>query len=260
LIRRGLTLIELMVALIMTAFVVLAATSAYSTGMKFEERSRASQELHENRLRLEERLRQLIQGIYVSSVETDATTYLLAEQTGTGSDATTADSLTFTTISDAVNATQLGLDTDFETLNRSMGTQGGVAEVAISLTPVGEQGQNLQGLFLRVQRPADGDPTQGGYESLLDDDVNSINFEFWDGEAWDPTWGTSGLSGLTGSAAEVSGQNGRRIPAAIRVTYTRTSDPNGNPVSFVVRLPQSDVTSQNPSIPGATTPDEGATP
>jgi Tfp pilus assembly protein PilE len=250
--RRGLTIMELMVALIITGFVVIAATSAYSMGFNMERQTRESQERHESRIQFEDRLRRLLTGIYVTPTDTDTTTYMLGEVTGNSSDAISADMLTFTSISDSVNSAQLGIDTDFETSNQSLGPQGGVAEIAISTAAVGEAGQNKQGLFVRIQRPSDGDPTQGGSESVFDEDIASISFEFYNGEDWETTWGTSGLSGLSGSAAEVSGQNGRRIPAAIRVTYSRTSDPNNTQLSFVVRLPQSDVTSQNPSIPGET--------
>lgn len=246
--RRGLTVIELMVALIITGFVVLAATSAYSSGIRFEQQTRQAQEQHETSIQFEDRIRRLLAGIYVSSTATDTTTYMLGEQTGNSANATSADMLTFTSVSDAINSSQLGVDTDFETSNQSLGPQGGVAEVALSMVPIGEGAQNKSGLFLRLQRPSDGDPTQGGLESVFDEDIASISFEFYNGESWETTWGTSGLSGLSGSAAEVSGQNGRRIPAAIRVTYTRSSDPNSTQHSFVVRLAQSDATAQNPAL------------
>ena len=85
---------------------------------------------------------------------------------------------------------------------------------------------------MREQRPSDGDAYQGGYESVLDSRVASMSFEFWNGETWQGEWDT-----LT--------QGSRRLPAAIRVTYTFDGE-ESTPHSFVVRIPLSDVTPDNP--------------
>jgi len=80
---------------------------------------------------------------------------------------------------------------------------------------------------------------------VLSPDVQSIGFEFYDGTQWVGSWDTT-----------AAGQ--RRLPAAIRVSYKLTADPNTTHV-FVVRLPLSDVTPNNPVSNGGTTSVPGGT-
>lgn len=247
--RRGLTLLELIVSLVMSVFIVAAATSAYSNAIAFDKHNAAYLQTNETRLNFEQKVRSLLVGAYVSPTTTDTTTYFLGEASGDSTQSEVAGTLTFTTLSLGMNDNELTSDDDFETLNQTYGPQGGVAEVSLSLTPVGEDGQTKQGLFLRTQRPADGDPTQGGTERLFDTDVRSIQFQFYNGTGWDPTWGTSGVNTQSTTTAQnnvQTGQDGRRIPAAVQVTYTLASDADGVTHSFVVRLPNSDVTAENP--------------
>ncbi|HWA83952.1 MAG TPA: hypothetical protein VG820_10980 [Fimbriimonadaceae bacterium] len=246
--RRGITLLELIVSLAMSVFLIAAAASAYSSAIAFEKHNATYLQTNETRLNFEQKIRSLLEGAYVSPSTTDTLTYFLGETSGSTADASTADTLVFTTLSVGMNDNELTSDDDFETLNQTYGPQGGVAEVSLSLTPVGDAGQDKQGLFLRTQRPADGDPTQGGFEKVLDPDVRSIQFQFYNGTGWDPTWGTSGLEVQTTTSQNnvQTGQDGRRIPAAVQVTYTLASDPDGVTHSFIVQLLHSDVTAENP--------------
>jgi len=52
---------------------------------------------------------------------------------------------------------------DFETQQTLYGPVGGVSEISLSTTAVGDAGSHT-GLFERRQTPSDGDPTQGGTE------------------------------------------------------------------------------------------------
>lgn len=256
---RGLTLLELLVALGMSSFIVLAAVSAYSTAIAFEKQNNQQQQDSDVRVRFEERLRKLLQGAYITASTTDTMTYFLGQESGDSASANAADSLIFTTISEGFNDAELTSADDFETLNQTYGPQGGIAEVSLSMTPIGDQAQDKKGLFIREQRPADGDPTQGGKEKIFDDNVRSIQFEFYNGSTWDPTWGTTGanLAGNTTSAATQAVDDGRRIPAAVRITYALNNDPDGTQRILIVRLPHSDVTAENPVLAsgsGTTTP------
>jgi hypothetical protein len=93
------------------------------------------------------------------------------------------------------------------------------------------------GLFQRVQRPADGDPTQGGREWLLDPQIDRVGFQFFNGTDWVDEWDT-----ILGRRQTASGRRaGELCPQG---------DAGGCVRSFVVTLPASDVDSLNPRIGG----------
>jgi hypothetical protein len=142
--------------------------------------------------------------------------------------------LVFTSLGERLPAEFVTSQDDFETLNQTYGPRGGLTEVSISQSAIGNAPVST-GLYLRKQTPADGDSSQGGFESSLDPDIDSISFEFYNGESWDLTWDST--------AMDVP-----RLPAAVRVTYSRTSDSVER--IFVVRLPLSDVTPDNPVTAG----------
>lgn len=248
--RRGLTLIELMVSMAMSIMIIAGAVSAYTTAIAFDAQNTTLQQTTDARIQFEQRLASLLRGAYISPTANDTMTYFLGSQSGNMANATSADTLFFTTLSGGINDATLRSDDDFETLNQNYGPQGGVEEVSLSMTPIGEAGQTKKGLFIREQRPADGDPTQGGSERVLDADITSIQFEFYNGADWDTAWSTSGVTAqsTTNMNIDTTGQDGRRIPSAVRVTYSLTGDAEGITHSFVVRLPQSDVTSANPIV------------
>ncbi len=236
--RGGLTLIELLVAALISAIIVGAVGSAYVTGIGFEKSSAAARERSETRTLFESKLRTLLQGAYVSSDEQDLMTYFTAQNSDSSGSVSGSNTLTFTTTSNGINNVVLTSDDDFETQNQKYGPQGGIAEISLSTTAVGDPGTK-QGLFLREQRPADGDATQGGTESLLNADIDSIGFEFYDGTDWVTQWDTQT-------------QGSRRIPAAVRITYLLNGDDTNHVI--VVGLQNSDVTAANPYIAGDATP------
>lgn len=255
-VTSGISLLELLVALMMSAVVIVGVAGAYTEAIAFDRQNTQAHESADARIQLEDQIRSLLQGAFVSSSATDSSTYFLGDESGNVENTTAADTLIFTTMSVGLNGSEINDTTDdSETLNQTYGTQGGVTEIALSMTAVGDNGQSKQGLFMREQRPADGDPTQGGYETLLSSDVKSIMFEFYDGANWDPTWSTSGVNAqsTTNLNIDTSGVDGRRIPAAVRVTYTLNNDPDEIQHVFIVRLPLSDVTAENPVVTTGTT-------
>ena len=124
------------------------------------------------------------------------------------------------------------IESDLEQLNADFGAQGGVTEISITQTPVGDPGQYNGALYIRTQRPADADYTQGGTEQVFDDGIQKLQFEFFDGLNWDGGWDTT-QSGM------------HYLPAAIRVHYWLKTDPDTEHI-FVVRIPLSTLTPQNP--------------
>lgn len=229
--RRGLTLIEMMVSLVMVGILSVALFRAYSFGINFPARAEQSRGIHRERQNFEDRIKELLQGATLTENWTDQTYYFLAGIDASGE----ADRISFTAASQKVPEYVVQSQDDFETLNGRYGTQGGTAEISIGTTPVGDGGAQ-RGLYIRTQRPADGDPDQGGTEEALEVPLQSISFEFYDGATWLTEWNT--LDGVA------------RLPAAVRVTYQFEEDQDTK--SFVVRLPNSDVTADNPFDPNAT--------
>ncbi|MBS1719510.1 MAG: prepilin-type N-terminal cleavage/methylation domain-containing protein [Armatimonadetes bacterium] len=239
--RRGITLIELLVALVIAAIIAATAARSFSFALTAQQRLDDAH-LRDQRIRaFEQRLVDLIRGAEVTSSATNEASFFIGADSpdslsgGGGLEGSNATSLTFTTFGGRINASTLDSDDDFETLNQNVGPQGGVTEVSLSMTPVGTPTGVEGGLYLREQKPADGDPTQGGFESQLNADVTNISFEFFDGEAWQTSWDTRTQQGV------------RRIPAAVRVTYNLSSDTNDQSHVLVIRLPHSDVTVDNPA-------------
>lgn len=254
--RRGLTLIELLVVTAMMGFIVTGALSVLSQTSAGQQRLEQAVDQQSVNRSFEDRLTELLKGATLSTSATNQDSFFIGQQ-GNLTDATvsggmgglstgslssgslgglpggTADTLVFTTSGQSVSNATLKLDDDWETQNETFGPQGGIAEVQIGAAAVGEaNGQT--GLFLREQRPADADPSQGGTEKVLNSEIKSIQFEFWNGLEWQATWDTRSMSGA------------RRLPAAIRVTYVLNSDANDQNHVLVVGLPNSDVTSTNP--------------
>jgi hypothetical protein len=231
---RGISLFELLVVVAMGGLIAAGAARAFVAGVDFQARVVPGREDHLSRQRFEDGLARLLRQAYISTNEQDATTYFVAGVGGGDSGVGTtpgADTLIFTVLGSPPPASFMASEEDFETRNDTYGPQGGAAEIQISTFPVGEAGERT-GLFLREQRPSDGDPYQGGTETVLDERVSSMTFEFWNGEAWTYEWDT-----IT--------QGERRLPAAVRVTYTFAGEVDTNHI-FIVRLPLSDVTPDNP--------------
>lgn len=220
--------------------IILSALSGVVlTSFRHTDRVKASRVNRERDARFEDRLRSLIQSAFLSTVQTDTSSYFVGGDGGSESEDGqngVAGGLTFTALSEKLPLEMLNSTDDFTTLNERFGPRGGMTEVSLALTPIGEAPvQN--GLFYRHQTPADGDNTQGGVESVLDPDIDQISFEFFDGTDWITGWDTQ-------SQAEP------RLPAAVRITYNRTDEQEQ---IFIVRLIHSDVTPANPVTSGGTT-------
>ena len=232
--QRGVSLLELLVVAVMSALVTAGAVRAFTSGIEFQTNVVPRREAQLERHRFEDGIKNLIKAAYVSTNEQDATTYFIAGsssgESGGLSEGAAADTLIFTVLGLPPTASFINSEDDFETKNETFGPQGGAAEIQISTVPVGDAGEHT-GLFLREQRPSDGVPYEGGFESVWNDQVASIFFEFWNGESWVTEWDT-----VT--------QGERRLPAAVRVTYSFVGDENQT--SFIVRVPLSDVTPDNP--------------
>lgn len=227
--RRGLTLIELMVVLVISMILVGSVAYAYQAGTRFQmlipEADSELRVISESN----ERFRALFEGAYISADESDQTTYFLT--LSSDGELAEPDTLVFTTLGTQPTLAYTRSQEDYETLNEVYGPQGGLTEVAISTVPVGEAPTN-NALFIRNQRPADGDPTQGGFESVLLEGIETVSFEFFDGVEWVFEWNTLSES--------------HRLPAAVRIVYTYSDD--GEEYSVIVRLPHSDVTPENPVL------------
>jgi type II secretory pathway pseudopilin PulG len=227
---RGVTLLELLIALILIVMVTGAVTRSFILSLDYEQRLRESRQVGDRYRNFEDRLSNLLKRAYLSTDGNDSSTYFIGAdvQAESASD-TPTESLTFTIAGTRVPANLMNSQDDFETLNDRVGPQGGVAEVTLGMTPIG-QATVQDGLFIREQRPSDGDPSQGGTEEVFSTDVDSIQFEFYDGAQWLPNWDTR------------TGQ--KRLPSAVRVTYKLTDDEDDHVI--VARLPLSDVTPLNP--------------
>jgi prepilin-type N-terminal cleavage/methylation domain-containing protein len=264
--QAGVTLLELMVVVTLMVILSAAVTSAFVAGIDTERVYNRRQLTQGQRAEMERRITQLIQGAFLSEATTDRTTYFVGQNgnAGTAAGATTAgaatagatgsstattssatgsnmtpdgvdlgcDRLTFTTTAPGVPLAAQASADDFETQQQNSGPVGGISEVSLSTTAVGGAGDKT-GLFERVQRPSDGDSTQGGTESVLSAEVQSIGFQFWNGTQWQTTWDSTGTET-------------HHLPAAVLVSYTLIGDAAGTVHTLTISVLSSDVTAQNP--------------
>ncbi len=227
--NRAFTLLELMVVMAMTMILIFSIGAAFKLALDFAERTPERLSRTGEHVQYRHTLETLFEGAFISADDLDSLSYFVASSAG--GQASTTDMVSFVTLSRPVSGAAL-LDTTstFEESNERYGPQGGSTEVSLSTIPVGNAGDR-QGLFLRMQTPADGDPTQGGRERLLVPEVASATYEFWDGSQWLTSWDTR--------------TSQRRLPAAIRITL---SFDQGDPEVLTLRLPLSDVNALNPIV------------
>jgi Tfp pilus assembly protein PilE len=230
--KRGITLLEVMVVTVCMAIIIGASTSAVFTAITHTSKVKATRTTYDRNALFEDRLRSILQNAYLSSVTTDTNSFFLGGQdvVDVPNGGSTENQLVFTGLSQRIPSELLESADDFETINQSFGPEGGMAEYSLSLSPVGNAPVD-QALFFRHQTPADGDPSQGGLESVLDPDIDTISYEFYNGTDWDVSWDTTSM-------------NPPRLPAAVRITYRRANDASEH--LFIVRLIHSDVTVDNP--------------
>lgn len=240
--RRGVTLLELLLTLGIVVLILGSVSHALAIGLNYQSKVTADRDVLNERAEFEEKVRDLISHAYLSPDATDANSYFVLGasssqplSSGTSSSTTSPTSstndLTFTVTGLRISSAVLDSTDDFETNNKRFGPVGGVTEIALETTAVGEQGQGRSGLFLRKQTPSDSDSTQGGYERVLNANLSEISYEFFDGTEWLTTWDTSTMTT-------------KRLPASVRVTYRLTNDETDH--VFYVTLLNSDVTINNP--------------
>ena len=242
--RRGITLVELLLALTISALVMMAAGSAYTFGARTTKRLGDGRDVFARRAAFERSLGDLFDHVYLDADTTNLNTYFVSGDALSGTSAagglggsasgagSSEGSLVFTVLGRRLPSTLLSSDEDFETNNEKFGAVAGVTEIQLGTTPVGSpSGEQATGLFLREQTPSDADATQGGEESLLSPDVETIRFEFFDGTDWVTTWDT--VTMVT-----------KRLPAAVRVTYKFVDEDDERTLVFTLRA--SDVTPAKP--------------
>jgi prepilin-type N-terminal cleavage/methylation domain-containing protein len=240
--RAGVTLIELLVVVVLMLILSIAVGRAFIAGLDLERNQAQRRSQQQRSDSLEQNITRVLQGAVITDNVDDTTTFFIGEDTsgGTGDEQLGCDRLTFTSIAPSVSLAAQESTDDFETQQTTLGPVGGVAEIALGTTPFGDAGART-GLFERLQRPSDGDPTQGGREWRIDPQIDRLGFQFYDGTQWVNTWDT-----VTGGE--------RRLPAAVRVSYTLKGAPEDSIRSFMVLLPASDVDSQSPAVMGGNTP------
>lgn len=233
--RRGVILLELLVALAVAAILSVGLMATMDMLVSYQTRVPENRDKILNATNLDDRLRELISAAFVDQDEADTGTYFIAstEEGDAELEASTSPILTFTVVGRRMSSQFMeSEETDFEARNEAYGPVGGITEVSLSTTAVGDAADRT-GLFLREQTPSDEDDTQGGFESVFDERVISIGFEFFDGTDWTSTWDTS-----TGE---------RRIPSLVRVHYRLSSDEEeATEHLLTVRLRNSDVTPETP--------------
>lgn len=232
--KRGFTMVELIIVLGMTAILMMALGAAFKAASDYSIESPRRLAAFQEDLLLDAEIHNLIESAYLNDAIDDTNTYFISNaDTDAG---TAATSISFTTLANSVDGGLIRSDdTDFENLNQTFGSQGGVTEVSLSTTAIGFDSEG-EGLFLRTQSPSDGDYTQGGREKLLISGLVDLRFEFWDGIEWITTWDTRA--------------NARRLPAAVKISYALQD--GGNTQTQVIRLVNSDVTTANPLTVGGT--------
>lgn len=208
---RGLSLVELLVSLIIVALATTVVSRAFVAAVADEERLNRTLEERRLEARFEDRIERLLSGAalgsFVSPVPGDKS----------------GGSLVFTTWSEPLPA-PLATESapDFQTSNERFGPLGGMSEMALSTEPASTEAGQRQGIFLREQRPSDSDLTQGGEESVLDERIGQVQFEFFDGSDWQTSW----------DSRDDGAQKGE-LPRLVRVSYVVERD--GPRKSFVVR-------------------------
>lgn len=252
--RSGFTLVELLVTMIITAILASALTFAFSflVSYQIQRQQRLAAENHIQQT--EQEITRMLTGAKLVAATTAQTTAATAagitasQETCTffqgindgGSSTLGSDRITFTTTYPGVAMQSVYSQDDYQTQQTATGPVGGLAEVSIGLQPVGQAPPGATGLFERVQQPSDTDPTQGGQEWVLDPTIDSIGFQFWDGQEWEATWDTT-----QSQPTDSSGQPA--LPAAVQVSYTIRGE-TGSPVHmFIVPIPASDLTPNSPA-------------
>ena len=239
--RRGITLVEVLLAASISALIIAAAGSSYVNALRAAQGLSNGREAAARRFAFESEMRDVFAHAYLDPDTTNLNTYFVSGDavtapagsgsTGNATSGGGGSGLVLTVLGRRLPDALLASTEDFETNNGNYGPVAGVTEIGLSTTPVGSPSGGVTGLFLRSQAPADADPTQGGTERLLLADAETVSFEFYDGAEWVATWDTTT-------------QTTRRLPSAVRITYRLTDDTTDRVLT--VAVPTSDVTPDDP--------------
>ena len=229
--QAGLTLLELLLALSIAVILGAALTYAFQAASNLQRSHTARMSELDETDHTEQEITRILRGALVTTTATDTSTFFQGVSAGGQSDLG-CDRLTLTTTAPGVPAAARDSTDDFETQQAARGPVGGVTEISLSTTAVGDAGTHA-GLFERIQHPSDGDPTQGGFESTLDPDISAIGFQFWTGAQWISSWDTV----ATGD---------RKLPMAVQVSYRLSKGTDNSVHVFVVSIPASTVTAAAP--------------
>jgi hypothetical protein len=246
---QGLTLLELLLTLTLSVFLSVVIVRAAGFEMEEQRSIDAQRASVDQSQTLERELTKTISGALLDSslIASDATATTAAATTGPATffqsvdEGSQADGggesrITFTTTMPVPLSAIDNQNDDWTTQQTNYGPVGGPVEVSIGITPIGSPPISESGLFERIQHPSDSDPTQGGTERLLDPDVTSIGFQFWDGEEWEPSWDTTTMTAV-------------HLPQAVQVTYRLKADIGNTDHVFVIPILSSDVNYNNPVQP-----------
>jgi prepilin-type N-terminal cleavage/methylation domain-containing protein len=246
--QRGLTLLELMITLALSVILTVVISSAVGQEMREQIAIDTQRANVDQTSGMEQELTQTISGALLDPTVTAAaattattaaapaptpSTYFQSVNDGSQSSSGGDGRLTITTTVPVPLAAIGNLNDDWPTQQTTYGPVGGPVEISFGVNPVGSPPNGETGLFERIQHPGDGDPTQGGTERLLDTDVTSIGFQFWDGAEWDPSWDTTTMTTPT-------------LPQAVQVTYRLKSDIGVTDHMFVIPVRASTVSVNNP--------------
>ena len=229
--QSGLTLIELVLVLALTATLAAAIGYGFIAGLDQQRNHVARLAAADPVTSLEREVSRLIEGAKLSEDAADATTFFIGAADTFGDTGTMGcDALVFTTTAGVPSFSALISEDEFETQYDELGPVGGVAEVELGARVLGRT-DSVSGVLIRTQRPSDGDSTQGGVQRVLSAEVERIGFRFWNGTSWVDTWDTTTAD--------------RRLPGAVLVSYTLAGEATDAPRSFVVAVPASDVDADN---------------
>lgn len=235
----GMTLVELMIVMAMTVVIAGALSVVFAGAVSLQRSQEASRAGIDRSDVVERTITRMLAGARLSETATTPPTTFFQGLSDGGTAEIGSDRITFTTTEPTVPMKSQDSQDDFETQQTANGPVGGVAEVSLGMVAVGSPGDKT-GLYERVQQPSDGDPTQGGQESVLGPDIASIGFQFWDGQQWVDTWDTTTMTPV-------------RLPQAVQVTYRLKSEPDGPAHLFVAPILSSDVNELNPVTSTTTT-------
>jgi prepilin-type N-terminal cleavage/methylation domain-containing protein len=253
-VSAGFTLLELMIAMVMTVILAAAIASAFGTGLRVWERVQRQSDSHQENSAVNELLASDLRSAWLS---TDGTMGSFELPEGSGNDSTKA--FRFTSLLPDKENPQVSylsvVSYRFDSSNGSLWRT--VAMVTPDTTA--ETGSSSANTSITNQQPDE-------EEELVAEHVSAFSVRCWDGESWQNTWttisseGTTGISQLSEStqttqvAADLGGSEPttstdpaqqqtttetQKLPEAVEVTvrFEATESQPAHAVKSVVLLP-----------------------